>query len=457
MPSIDGLSGSDTQYVPAWKRLGLKLKFAQEVIPANNVEPTTKTNSQRPKRSRDRSDAGDILPSPKAARRGGDRSRLKIAAGAVADNVLSPSMASSATLELRSPPKISDTASTKKNSLETPTLTKRRSVTFTPDTKTQDGDSIKQLFQAWAAEQIADNATLKAEFHGETFQLESQSAPPNSLERTKPKKQKLPKDPAATQKTTASSSPHVHPGISYLLQHHQSPSNWKFNKSKQNFIIKHLFNLEQIPSSYNEALHGYISGLKGREVRKRIKEAAENIIKEEQEQELAPHKMDDPAARKRAYDEALGDHLAKYNAYKARENEKKALHRAEMSRRTDLVLAALADSIDPAQDEEPQADAERKKRTKLNDGSAKSSKRKRKQRTAAVDEEESSSSDETSDSDAEKPEESSSSSEDESSESDSSSSSSSPSSSGSESSSSAEDSSSSSSDSGSDDDDDDSS
>lgn len=39
---------------------------------------------------------------------------------------------------------------------------------------------------------------------------------------------------------------------------------WKFSKQKQNWLIKHFFNLDEVPSEYNDLLITYFKDLQGR-------------------------------------------------------------------------------------------------------------------------------------------------------------------------------------------------
>ena len=97
--------------IPAWKRLGLKLKSAQEA-PAESAQQDA---HDTPKRKR-LDEAEDTLY-PKKQKSHKSPQHLP-----VADQV-------------------------------TPNLVRKKSVTFTPETKVEDGDTIKQLYNAWAAEQ----------------------------------------------------------------------------------------------------------------------------------------------------------------------------------------------------------------------------------------------------------------------------------------------------------------
>lgn len=115
MPSAAPPSNAPPSRTPAWKRLGLKLKSGQEtpIVEAHrDIEPST----------RKRKAETDSTPSAKKAK------KTKEPAAATVPS--------------------------------TPTLSRKKSVTFTPETKVEDGDSIKQLFSSWVAEQKAQDPAL---------------------------------------------------------------------------------------------------------------------------------------------------------------------------------------------------------------------------------------------------------------------------------------------------------
>ncbi|CCF59713.1 hypothetical protein KAFR_0H03030 [Kazachstania africana CBS 2517] len=66
---------------------------------------------------------------------------------------------------------------------------------------------------------------------------------------------------------------------------------WKFSKQKQNWLIKHFFNIEEIPSEYNEMLVSYFKDLQGRSRTDLLEKClaqlkAWNAYAEEQEQKI---------------------------------------------------------------------------------------------------------------------------------------------------------------------------
>lgn len=47
---------------------------------------------------------------------------------------------------------------------------------------------------------------------------------------------------------------------------------WKFSKQKQNWLIKHFFNVEELPLEYNELIMQYFKDLKGETLKQSISE-----------------------------------------------------------------------------------------------------------------------------------------------------------------------------------------
>jgi hypothetical protein len=99
--------------------------------------------------------------------------------------------------------------------------------------------------------------------------------------------------------------------VRYLEQYHADRSSWKFNKSKQNDVLKNIWNIYRIPPSCNEALVEYLDGLQGGAARQRLRQAAQSanidivsFIRSEIP-EVKDEPMETAEARKAAYDSAL--------------------------------------------------------------------------------------------------------------------------------------------------------
>ncbi|KAF2861395.1 hypothetical protein K470DRAFT_270006 [Piedraia hortae CBS 480.64] len=66
--------------------------------------------------------------------------------------------------------------------------------------------------------------------------------------------------------------------VQYLELYHKDRPNWKFNKAKQNHLLKNLYNFQILPDEYDEAIIMYLDGLQGEGVRKRVKDEADAVV-----------------------------------------------------------------------------------------------------------------------------------------------------------------------------------
>lgn len=284
--SSDGHSAPDAVTpgrVPAWKKLGLKLKFANE----HTDQPTQPDDSSPANRKRLRDEDSRQFPDAKAI-----------------EHVL------------RKQPRL-DSAKpqpTKSNVTDVkvlfPSLKRdsngiRKSVSFTSDTKVEDGDSAKSLIADWEAQY--DQPFLSANL--------SQHAEPSK----KVHQEKVPK----LRKSKASPAPKKpHAALEYLTQFCQSKQTWKFNKNKEIWLLKHLFSIGDIPSNYDTSLSQYLQGLRSATTRSRIQQEAEEIVQVDREQQVeytllidsedgankikeVPAEMEDPERRRVYFEDSI--------------------------------------------------------------------------------------------------------------------------------------------------------
>jgi hypothetical protein len=252
-------------------------------------------------------------------------------------------------------------ASPEKSILATPNSKqgRRKSVVFSNDTKKQDGDSAQTYFQAWANDELdfyaqkaaahdAAEAAKAAENNNtplkDTVSIEPevaqepdqtpQKANGEEKKATKGEKKKAKKEKKAdetqhnTMQTTSdpaipavkkikvrtpkdNANKPVPEYVRYLEQYHADRSSWKFNKSKQNDVLKNIWNIYRIPPSCNDALVEYLDGLQGGAARQRLRQAAQSanidivsFIRSEIP-EVKDEPMETAEARKAAYDSAL--------------------------------------------------------------------------------------------------------------------------------------------------------
>lgn len=387
-----------TARIPAWQRLGLKLKSArpQEQTPESPVVPEPLK----------RKSVGSIeyLPSKKVKK--------------TSKNPLLP-------------------ISTEE--LVTPNLARKKSVTFTPETKVEDGDSIKQLFSAWVAEQKSQDpsfqpkssqafdtpepprieeqidTTLNEKERRVKRAKKSEDSANQSRDTTKQKKPKSPKPSKVTKTTKAPTRPF----LVYLKQYHESRDTWKFNKNHQNHLLKHVFNIDVIPLDHAHLIYEYVRGLQGG-VRTRLRDAAFAIKVKDQEDGLAgfPENMADRDKRQREYDMAMKEYVATMTVADAsktmgyEEGVLLGLSDAAMADRVakrmraeqifaelDMPGEGMGEASGVSGPKMSYDDDDSQKRLRMSDGSLQKVVRKRKQRTATADDD-TSSSDESSDSES---------------------------------------------------------
>ncbi|KAL1591990.1 hypothetical protein SLS60_011582 [Paraconiothyrium brasiliense] len=182
-------------------------------------------------------------------------------------------------------------------SLSPPKTDRRKSVTFTPDTKASDGNSASNYFKAWVAEQKGSDADFTP---AEVAQF---TKPPEvHIANSNPSSSSIPlKAPTTGKKKDPSRY------LNYLAQYYQDRANWKFNKAIQNDVLENSLNIFRIPEEYSDALLEYVRGLKGAGVINRLRERCMNTIHEVNEEE-GKEGMDEREAMKEA---ALQERLSR--------------------------------------------------------------------------------------------------------------------------------------------------
>jgi WKF domain len=275
-------SASDTpstRRIPAWKRLGLKLKFSTD-----NADQHTQLESDSfTNRKRLRDEDPQKLPEE-------TRSDHKVKKKPRLDPTSSSSTKTNGTaVKILSP------------SLRRESNGMRKTVSFTSDTKVEDGDSSRSLIADWEA------------------QYDQPPEPEERLKDSGPVKNKISK-PKKSKSRPIQEKPNS--ALEYLTLFHQSRERWKFNKNKEIWILKHLFSVDAIPSDYDVTLSQYLRGLKSSAARERISREAEKIVQEDQEHPLeytlatekedtasntkiVPTKMEDPERRRAYYDDSV--------------------------------------------------------------------------------------------------------------------------------------------------------
>ena len=274
MPSATDNAAGPAPRLPAWKRLGLKLKSAPET-------PTEQVQSPKRKQS-----PIEIVENVKRAK-----------------------------LE-------SQTPSTTAPIPDTPRLARKKSVSFAPETKIVDGESNKQLFEGWAAQQKEQDPAFEIKSTELTSALRTVEAPPiqeqvdptlDEKERRvkRIKKEKCAKASKVEKKNSSTTTTASRPFLKYLHQYHDSRDSWKFNKNHQNQLLKHAFEVAIVPSDHSILLYEYVRGLQGG-VRTRLRDTALAIKIGDLEASTAgfPASMADKDQKQHEYDMAMKEYIA---------------------------------------------------------------------------------------------------------------------------------------------------
>lgn len=253
--------------VPAWKRLGLKLKYAQETETAISPLPTPQqiilngnTAVASPK--------SHSITSPPSKKQ-----RLR-------DHLSTP--ADDATNGLR-----------RSSSLKSARPNVRKSVSFTPETKEVDGESSQFMQDKWdeqaqndqidefLAKQDAEvKAAAHAEHLAESERLDTSDPATTAKKPKREKKDKRPfehpaEEPAShSAKFTGKSKD----ALDYLEQFQTSRSTWKFNKNREVWLLKHILSKSDIPSSHESGLFEYLSGMKSENAKARLVDQCHDCI-----------------------------------------------------------------------------------------------------------------------------------------------------------------------------------
>ncbi|KAL9103409.1 MAG: hypothetical protein Q9163_001548 [Psora crenata] len=292
-----------SKHIPAWKKIGLKLKYAKEdtegdpldKLPSAILEARFGTKKRR-LLPNDELEGEDTVT--QRAIKKSKSGETNVAVRSLSNGSVGPKGGSEGK---ESSLQITD---------ETPTR-KRKSVSFTSETKVEDGDSVKQTYKTWLSSQLAkdpfffDGTTLNPALNSFTAwkstisstklsdqastqtqdqTLEPTSEPlsitPPSVKSQKGKRKQKHRPEKKKDKDLSQPDP---PHLTYLQTYRTSPSNWKFSKTHQNHILKHILALRQIPSILDPTLLSYLKGLKGASARQRLRAQALGVRQEDTE------------------------------------------------------------------------------------------------------------------------------------------------------------------------------
>lgn len=302
------------QHIPAWKKLGLKLKYAQK-----NSDPITIINHhdiviEKEKKRKRSAEAKDVssssMPDESVEDQTQKKKKQKKIKKTSEEKVLGsiPTGGNAGAPRSDTSQPVAENLTSSPNHQKTPSRagSVRKSVSFTPDTKKTDGDSVKQLYQTWLKSHEAQDPSFDASAYdpdrqvntphtvspqpGQTESSSSSTTTTTSIKKSK-KAKKSTKSKITSQHPNGQGrpeetiSPAVHQSIlDYLSTYHTSHSQWKFSKKLQTHLLRRLLSPGFIPSSdHFVALEAYLSGLQGGHAKAKLRKAAREVQAVEEE------------------------------------------------------------------------------------------------------------------------------------------------------------------------------
>jgi hypothetical protein len=269
-------ASSQQERIPAWKRLGLKLKNAKDTdevgSSTNGASRSTIKRSPPDTRLASRVEGSPAEPVAKRRR---------------VESHTNESSQGNGSLARPSGPFSEDQNARLK-----------KKVSFTAETKLEDGG--KELIAGWEQDEFAYYEQKAAENDArEALKVVSdvQNNPQKSAIQAK--------KPFDTPRKSKDA-------LDYLNIYHRSRSSWKFNKNREVWILRHMLSTEDIPVAFNIALAVYVHGLGSRQARSRLlNQCQEALEKEGQEESYRDETasslghMEDPKRRKAYHDDAV--------------------------------------------------------------------------------------------------------------------------------------------------------
>lgn len=235
--------------VPAWKRLGLKLKYAQD-----NSDPTSTSGN------------GDGQTN-EIQERPAKRQRVNL------EDTSNGTPITNGTQKRSKEPKTKVQSKSQATDLPVHLLKRKKSVTFTNDTKDEDGDSRTTIDFPAGSPGSTPKKRAKPDHPDEAANPSIKS----NVAANKVKKKSSVERKAARKALKDKSEP----SLVYLAQHRGDRSSWKFNKNRDVWILSNALKAESIPSDHLLALAGYVRGLpRNAGARTRLVKECQDALKE---------------------------------------------------------------------------------------------------------------------------------------------------------------------------------
>ena len=317
-------NSSMAERIPAWKRLGLKLKSAKETQ-GGTVAPTNSASPKELKRSLPDTHLA-LAPELRESCVKPVTKRLRLGSTTI------ESAQSNGSLNRTS--NIFSTSQSAKL---------KKKVSFTAETKLEDGG--KELITDWEHDDYAYYEQKAADNDAkEALRVASDAHNKPHKSSTHPQK---PSDTGRKSKDA----------LEYLNSYCSSRRSWKFNKNREVWILRHILSSDDIPTSFNNALASYVHGLGSKQARLRLLNQCQEALDKEVPEEPSKGetgsnsgRMEDPIRRKAYHDDAikrfkrnLESHLD-HEQRKADEDDPDYQRWLSRRRRAELLLWAITPS-----------------------------------------------------------------------------------------------------------------
>lgn len=352
------LNGAAVNHIPAWRRLGLSLKSAN---PGRDEHTTSKPDediSRRPLKS-SAGNANGYHDDNRTSGSAWTTKRKRESSENLQTEVKKPKLAQS------SAPSAARDAYAKSNPLSESAKAngsyaaeiedglkqsalrgllsdpispkKRKSVSFTVETKNDDGDATNDSLQQ--AEEVDQELVASAE------QLASEADAQLKKAKAKGKGRRQ----GSTVPANVTEDQPIPPYLEYLRQYRDDRINWKFNKVKQTQLLANAFSIRKVPAEYDDALVEYVKTLQGAAAKQRLSDAGKDVKAEleksnasEDETQSELKGSDTPDDERRAQDAALERHVQKQKERRrAEEHDEEHENKVIKRRRTERILQLL--------------------------------------------------------------------------------------------------------------------
>lgn len=217
--------------VPAWKRLGLKLKYAEQDAP----------------------DSGDGIHRD----------------GGLGETEVNHSLSQ---VQAEPSPPLRKKRKIDKHEAKTTHTTDANKLSSQKSASALDNDQVDSMRPKKQVSFSSDTKPLDPSEH--------QLPPTDSAGLKKPKAKSKTKVKGKSVKAQHSEQ-RSHPVLEYLNQYHTARTSWKFNKNRETWLLKHIFSVADVPRAYEMPLARYIHGLQGENARERLRSGSEKQLKSE--------------------------------------------------------------------------------------------------------------------------------------------------------------------------------